>query len=80
MPLPITSRVSESGEDFAKHIHSLHDEARRRIVANNDIYWKNADSRRKHVDFQEGDIVLLCLKAERFRRNTYKKLHPRRSI
>ena len=77
IPLPVHTRVSESAESFAQHVRSLHQDIIKQIDLNNEIYKKWADSHRRHQEFQEGDYVMIRLRAERFPPGTVKKLHAR---
>ena len=44
-------RISESTEAFARHIHNLHNEIRKKIQVSNSQYKFHADSHRRHVEF-----------------------------
>ena len=47
VPLPPHMRVSEPAENFAKHIHDLHAEIRRKISLSNEEYKLAADVHRR---------------------------------
>ena len=51
VPLPTNARPSAEAEDFAKHIHEIHDEVQRRITMSNESYKGLADLRIRFVDF-----------------------------
>ena len=46
VPLPNTAHPSVEADAFAKHIHDIHDEIRRRIAMSNESYKTHADLRR----------------------------------
>ena len=78
VPLPIASRPSVEAEAFSKHIHDIHDEVRRQIAVSNENYKSRADLRRRFAEFQEGDMVMVRIKPERFPKGVFKKLHSRK--
>ena len=75
-PLPAEARPSQEAEQFAQHMKDVHDEVRQQIAKSNDIYKQQADTRRRPVEFHEGDMVMVRIKPERFPTSTYKKLYP----
>ena len=77
VPIPITEHFSSDGEEQAKRIRELHEQVRQRIIQQNDKYKLRADRRRKKVVFQEGDLVWIHLRKERFPGGRWGKLQPR---
>ncbi|KAH7522525.1 hypothetical protein FEM48_Zijuj07G0147800 [Ziziphus jujuba var. spinosa] len=55
----------------------IHDDIRRKIALSNESYKAHADLKRKFAEFNEGDMVMVRIRPERFPRGTYKKLHSR---
>ena len=53
------TRVSESAEAFAQHLHDLHHEIRNKIQASNFQYKIHADTRRRHMEFQVEDYIMI---------------------
>ena len=59
-------RVSESAESFAQHLHDLHHEIRNKIQASNFQYKIHVDTRRRHMEFQVGDYVMIQVQLEQY--------------
>ena len=77
LPMSPHVRVSESAEAFAQHLHDLHHEIRNKIQASNFQYKIHADTRRRHMEFQVGDYVMIRIRPERFPSGSVKKLQAR---
>ncbi|KAH7546487.1 hypothetical protein FEM48_Zijuj01G0206100 [Ziziphus jujuba var. spinosa] len=77
VPLPLVARPSAEAKTFGRHIHEIHDDIRRKIAPSNESYKAHADLKRKFAEFNEGDMVMVRIRPERFSRGTYKKLHSR---
>ena len=60
-------RISEPVENFAKHIHDLHAEIRRKISLSNEQY----------KEFNVGDYVMVHIRLERIPKTFSKKLYAR---
>ena len=73
--LPPHMRVSEPVENFAKHIHNLHDEIRRNISLSNEEYKLVADVHRRSKEFNVGDYVMVPIHPERIPKTCSKKLY-----
>ena len=65
VPLTPHMRVSELAENFAKHIHDLHAEIRRKISLSNEEYKLAADVHRRSKQFNVGDHVMVRIRPER---------------
>ena len=77
VPLPPHMRVSEHVENFAKHIHDLHVEIRRKISLSNEEYKLAADMHRRSKEFNVGDYVMVRIRPERILKTFSKKLYAR---
>ena len=57
----------------------VHEEVRRHISASNDSYKEHADKRRRFIQFEEGEMVMLHNCPERLPPGANRKPHPRNS-
>lgn len=74
--LPVSARASAEADAFAHHIRNIHADMRRKIALSNISYKQQADSDRRHTEFEVGDQVIR-VRPERFPPNKYKKLQYR---
>ena len=74
LPMSPHVRIFESAEAFARHIHDLHSEIRKKIQVSNSQYKIHADIHRHHVEFRVGDYIMIRIRPERFPSGTIKKL------
>ena len=65
IPLPLHMCVFEPEENFAKHIHDLHAEIRRKISLSNEEYKLTTVVHRKSKEFNIGDYVMVRIHPER---------------
>ena len=77
VPLPPHMRVSERAGNFAKHIHDLLDEIRRKFSLSNEEYKLAADVHRRSKEFNVGDYVMVRIRPERIPKTFSKKLYAR---
>ena len=65
--IPITQhpRVSESASVFTSHIHDLRKKFSKKIQENNVQYKSYADLHHRHLEFNEGDYVMIRIRPER---------------
>ena len=77
VPLPPHMRVSKPVENFAKHIHDLHVEIRRKISLSNEEYRLAADLHRRSKEFNVGDYVMVHIRPKRIPKMFSKKLYAR---
>ena len=77
VPLPPHKQVSKPAENFAKHIHDLHAEIRRKISLSNEEYKLAIDVHRRYKKFNGGDYVMICICPERISKTFSKKLYAR---
>ncbi|GKA98552.1 hypothetical protein Tco_0826489 [Tanacetum coccineum] len=70
-------QFSGDAEERVKFIKKLHEEVYKKIVTRNEKYKARVDKQRKHVQFNEGDMVWIHLCKGRFPPGKYAKLKPR---
>jgi len=75
-PMTHHARVSESTSAFASQVHDLHKEISEKIQYSN-THKSHDDLHRGHVEYNEGDSVMIWTQSERFPPGTIKKLHAR---
>ncbi|GKC83059.1 RNA-directed DNA polymerase [Tanacetum coccineum] len=66
VPIPEVGLFSEEGADQSQQIKELHRSVREQIIRHNEQYKEHADKRRMQVLYQEGDLVWIHLRKERF--------------
>ena len=64
VPLLLYMYVSEPAENFAKHIHDLHAEIKRKISLSNEEYKLVADVHRISKEFNIGEYVMVRIHPE----------------
>ncbi|GKD48345.1 hypothetical protein Tco_1277321 [Tanacetum coccineum] len=74
---PLQYQFSGDAEERIKFIKKLHEEVHKKIVSQNEKYKARADKHRKHVQFNEGDMVWIHLCKGQFPPRKYAKLKPR---
>ena len=77
VPLPPHMRVSKPAENFAKHIHDLHAEIRRKISLSNEEYKPVVDVHCSSKEFNVGEYVMVRIRPERIPKTLSKKLYVR---
>nr|GFB92228.1 putative reverse transcriptase domain-containing protein [Tanacetum cinerariifolium] len=68
---------SAKGDDRAAQIKSLHEQVWEQITQHNLQYQARTNKHRRKVVFQEGDLVWIFLRRERFPQRRFGKLQPR---
>jgi len=66
--------VSEWAFTFASHIHDLHKKISKKIQESNTHYKSYTDLHHRHLEFNEGDYVMIRIRPERFPPGAVKKL------
>ena len=58
---PLPQRTSEAGLDFAAHMMSVHEEVRKKITLQTEVYAQRA---KQDKQFKVGDLVMIQLRSE----------------
>nr|GEX57891.1 hypothetical protein [Tanacetum cinerariifolium] len=75
--VPKVGWFSEEWADQSEHIKELHRSVQEQIIQHNKQYKERANKRRKQVLYQEGNLVWIHLRKERFPGGRFGKLKPR---
>ena len=59
LPMSPHVRIFESAEAFARYIHDLRNEIRKKIQVSNSQYKIHANTHQHHAEFQVGDYVMI---------------------
>lgn len=65
-PLPIHKKFSQEANERAKEIKMLHELVRERIIKANEKLKLCMDTKKKDVQFKQGNLVWIHLREERF--------------
>ncbi|GJY82552.1 putative nucleotidyltransferase, ribonuclease H [Tanacetum coccineum] len=74
----VSSSVPKKVQDFVAGLHDVHKVVHKNLVRANSIYKQDADHKRRHVDFKEGDFVWAVLTKYRFPVEEYNKLSAKK--
>ena len=77
MPLLLSERVSLDGQKKAELVKQIHEKAQSNIENKTKMYAKQANKGRKEMIFEEGDLVWMHLRKDRFPNERKSKLMPR---
>ncbi|GKE90601.1 hypothetical protein Tco_1571696, partial [Tanacetum coccineum] len=72
------SSVPKKVQDFVAGLHDVHKVVHENLVRANSKYKQDADHKRRHVDFEEGDFVWAVLTKDRFPIGEYNKLSAKK--
>ncbi|GKA52180.1 putative nucleotidyltransferase, ribonuclease H, partial [Tanacetum coccineum] len=76
---PRVSRfVPKKVQDFVVGLHDVHKTVHENLVRANSMYKQDANHKRRHVDFEEGDFVWAILTKDRFLIGEYNKLSAKK--
>ncbi|GKA13150.1 putative nucleotidyltransferase, ribonuclease H [Tanacetum coccineum] len=70
--------VNRSYYDFVAGLYGVHKAVHENLVRVNSKYKQDADHKRRHVDFEEGDFVWAVLTKDRFHVREYNKLSAKK--
>ena len=77
IPLPKDELVHKDANDKLKAMMKLHQQVREKIEAVNELYKQKSNKHRKPRVFQDGDLVWVYMRKERFPNKRKNKLMPR---
>ncbi|GKB12789.1 putative reverse transcriptase domain-containing protein [Tanacetum coccineum] len=69
----VSSFVPKKVHNFVAGLHDVHKAVHENLVLSNSKYKQDADHKRSHVDFKEGDFVCVVLTKDRFLVGEYNK-------
>ena len=78
LQLPRRPGKSIAAENMAEHVMQVHSNVKTTLSETYDKYQKNANKKRRKKVYNEGDMVLVYLRKERFPTGTYNKLKPKK--
>ncbi|GKB41004.1 putative nucleotidyltransferase, ribonuclease H [Tanacetum coccineum] len=74
----VSSSVPKKVQDFVAGLHDVHKAVHENLVRANSKYKQDADHKRRHVDFEEGDFVWAVLTKDHFPVGEYNKLSAKK--
>ena len=81
-PLKEVSPIKKSQEAQPKKVLTMHqfEKIREKIKINNENNGKATRAGRRYIQFQEGDLVMVHLRPEKFHSSTYQKLQAKKMV
>nr|GEV33230.1 putative reverse transcriptase domain-containing protein [Tanacetum cinerariifolium] len=80
MTLQVSSSVPKKVQDFVARLHDVHKVVHGNLVRANSKYKQDADHKRRHVDFEEGDFVWAVLTKDCFPVGEYNNLSAKKIV
>ena len=78
LTLPSKTRIHGKAADFITGLQDVHKAVFDNLSANNAKYKRDADQKRRHVEFEVGDFVWAVLTKDRFSAGDYNKLSAKK--
>ena len=79
-PIHVANHFIGEADERAKFIKKIHGQVRGKILKQTEKYKKQADKHKKKVVFNEGDLVWIHLRKEKFPNRRFAKLQPRAMV
>ena len=76
--LPSNAKVNHKAEDFVTQLQDIHNLTRQNLLESTAKFKRDADRKRRLVDFEVGDFVWAVLTKDRFPIGEYNKLSARK--
>ena len=77
LPLSTPGAYSTEAVTFATYLTALHQQVRNKLIEYTNKVKTSVDEHRRSREFQEGDMVMIRLRPERYANENVHKLHPR---
>ncbi|KAI9165278.1 hypothetical protein LWI28_010951 [Acer negundo] len=74
LPLPSRTRVHGKAEDFVHGLQEIHQQVQKNLLQSGEKYKLAADKKRRHLEFNVGNLVWAILTNDRFAVGEYNKL------
>ncbi|KAF8047447.1 hypothetical protein N665_3023s0001 [Sinapis alba] len=77
LPLPLNEQTNLDGKAKAEYVVSLHQQVKKNIEERTKEYEKHANKKRRELILEQGDLVSIYLRKDRFPAERKSKLLPR---